>query len=37
MKGGELVEFEIRSLFTDLKKDTVESPFIHFSDRDLNI
>ena len=37
MKGGELVEIEIRSLFTDLKKDTVESLLIQFSDWGLNI
>ncbi len=35
--NGESVEIEIRTLFADLKKDTVESPFIHFSDRGLNI
>jgi hypothetical protein len=37
MKGGELVEIEIRSLFTDLKKDTVESLLIQCSDWGINI
>ena len=37
MKGGEPVEIEIRSLFADLKKDTVESLLIQFSDWGLNI
>ena len=37
MNGGEPVEIEIRSLFADLKKDTVESLLIQLSDWGLNI
>ena len=35
--NGESVEIEIRTLFADLKKDTVESLLIQFSDWGLNI
>ena len=35
--NGESVEIEIHSIFADLKKDTVESLLIQFSDWGLNI